>query len=217
MKPQTILRLFPLVATLALVSCKRESKPATQEVAPAAPIASQPVDTNAIRILDDRGSQNSLLKETSMDVVVGNDAAGSTFHGELRASGQRRYTPSGNGPSFEVKSDDDGFKLRSPTKLLWKVKYKDDKIKISDNEENLRPIELKVKKDRIEVSDQGLVLGEVRFNSGASQANIMNTSNYQVGSVGTRRLSSAFGLLLAARIPAPERAILELEIFANGR
>ncbi|NJL15310.1 MAG: hypothetical protein HC913_21445 [Microscillaceae bacterium] len=64
----------------------------------------------------------------------------------------------------EVKFKDDGFKLRdSNAKLYWKVKIKDGKIKISDNEEGENPFELQENENgkfKIKLSEEQLVEGK---------------------------------------------------------
>ncbi|MFS4491825.1 hypothetical protein [Maribacter sp. 2308TA10-17] len=57
---------------------------------------------------------------------------------------KKKYFDSSNSVVYEVKYKDDGFKLRTASSdLLWKVKLYDSKVKISDNEENLNPYEIK--------------------------------------------------------------------------
>jgi hypothetical protein len=66
------------------------------------------------------------------------------LRGTSRESGKRKYTVD-NGPTvLEVKPGDGSFKVRTPDgKLLWKVKMDTNKIKVSDNEENRDPVELR--------------------------------------------------------------------------
>lgn len=57
---------------------------------------------------------------------------------------KKKYFNSSNTVVYEVKYKDDGFKLRTASSdLLWKVKLYENKVKISDNEENLDPYEIK--------------------------------------------------------------------------
>jgi len=57
---------------------------------------------------------------------------------------KKKYFDSNNTVVYEVKYKDDSFKLRTASSdLLWKVKLYDTKVKISDNEENLNPYEIK--------------------------------------------------------------------------
>jgi len=57
---------------------------------------------------------------------------------------KKKYYNSSNAVVYEVKYKEDAFKLRTAASdLIWKVKLYDHKIKISDNEENLNPYEIK--------------------------------------------------------------------------
>lgn len=117
--------------------------------------------------------------------------------------------------AFDVKpGDGDGFKLRrADGSLRWKVKVTDDKIKISDNEQNQNPFELKLREgDRIKVVAPGdRRLGDVR---GARVENAAGTVVYTIeGHPG----SAACGVLLLDSIPPEERAILLAELLSRGR
>ena len=58
---------------------------------------------------------------------------------------KKKYYDANDNVVYEIKYKPDGFKLRTASsKLLWKIKLYDDKIKISDNEENLDPYEIKI-------------------------------------------------------------------------
>ena len=140
---------------------------------------------------------------------------GNVLTGELRDSGKRKYR-SGSGPVlFEIKpGDDGGFKLRTEKgELRWKVKITDDKIKISDNEENRNPYELKLKEgDRVKVMAPGeRQLGSVR---GTTVEDANKTDQFRVDGGAA---SAAYGVLLLDPIPENQRYILLAEILARGR
>lgn len=69
--------------------------------------------------------------------------------------GAKRKYQQGNQVVAEVKSADaKGFKLRNPDgSLRWKVKLYDDKVKISDNEENLNPFQIKTSDGKFKLKD----------------------------------------------------------------
>ena len=57
---------------------------------------------------------------------------------------KKKYYNGSNTVVYEVKYKDDAFKLRTPSSdLIWKIKLYENKIKISDNEENENPYEIK--------------------------------------------------------------------------
>lgn len=123
-------------------------------------------------------------------------------------------TPSG----YEVKSNENGFKLRTADgKLLWKVKITPDKIKISNNEENENPFELKAREgNRTKVFGPGdKELGNVRFDG--SKIEVENAAGQRQVTIPASKPSAAYGVLLLEEIPRQERDILIAEILARGR
>jgi hypothetical protein len=139
--------------------------------------------------------------------------------GDPRTTGKRKYTL-GDGPVlYEVKpGDGGGFKLRNPDgSLRWKVKIAPDKIKISDNEENKNPFELKVKDaNRVKVFAPGdRELGNVRY--APNQIEVENTSGRVIFTTDAAKPSGAYGVLLLDGIPERERYILVAELLSRGR
>ena len=131
-------------------------------------------------------------------------------------AGQASARPAGNG--YEIKSNDNGFKLRTADgKLLWKVKITDDKIKVSNNEENENPFELKAREgNRTKVFAPGdQELGNVRFDG--SKIEVENAVGKTLTTIPATRPSAAYGLLLCEGIPQDQRDLLIAEILARGR
>lgn len=136
----------------------------------------------------------------------------------FRDNSKRKYADGGGTIRYEVKPGDDSFKLRTAQgTLLWKLKTAThDKLLIADNEEAANPVVLRMETTRVSVEDQGRKLGEVSFDAAASEASVTDASGTLVFRVRTSKLSAAFGLLLAARIPPAERTILQAELLAAG-
>ena len=68
----------------------------------------------------------------------------SQYTSEKTKADKRKYYDQNNNVVYEVKYKSDGFKLRTASStLLWKVKLYNDKVKISNNEENLNAYEIK--------------------------------------------------------------------------
>lgn len=145
---------------------------------------------------------------------VAADGSKRILRGATRESGKRKYTVGDGGVLFEVKPGDNlGFKLRmADGKLRWKVKVAPDKIKISDNEENNNPFELKVRDGgRFKVVAPGdRELGNVRADA------VEDASGKKLFTV-TGKKSAGYGVLLLDQIPEIERYILVAEIAARGR
>jgi hypothetical protein len=143
------------------------------------------------------------------------------LRGEPRDNGKRKYSLGGGAVTYEVKpdSDSDGFKLRTADgKLRWKVKVTPEKIKISDNEQNDRPFELKAREgDRVKVfAPVDREVGNVRFDRAASITEVEDASGKTLFRVDKTTKSGAYGVLLLD-IPQMERAILLAEIMSRGR
>lgn len=175
-------------------------------------------DANTVVVRSAGGSKTVTVVEkgSSIEITLPN---GQTLVGE--ASGEKRkYRPAAGGPArLEVKPGENGFKLKTTDgKLLWKVKIDDDKIKVSDNEENANPYSLKTKyADRVKVVDAAeKELAEVRFAAdktkvkGADGTELWETSS-------PRRRSASFGVLAIEKIPEEHRAVLMAEILARRR
>lgn len=86
---------------------------------------------------------STTITETS--VSENGNTTSSAYTSKMTKSDKKKYYDSNNNVVYEVKYKDDGFKLRTASSdLIWKIKLYDNKVKISDNEENLNPYELKI-------------------------------------------------------------------------
>jgi hypothetical protein len=125
---------------------------------------------------------------------------GGVLHGKFKGE-KRKYE------TLEVKLGDDGFKVRTlDGKLLWKVKVTPEKIKVSNNEENNNPFELKIKDAKVKVYAPGeRLLGEVRVRG----------DHVEIGdrfrAAGTRA-DAFYGVALLDGIPPRERAVILAEL-----
>ena len=128
---------------------------------------------------------------------------GGTLHGKFKGD-KRKYE------SLEVKLGDDGFKVRTlDGKLLWKVKVTPDKIKVSNNEENANPYELKIKDAKVKVFAPGdRFLGEVR-----ARGNYVEIGD-KFRAAGAK-LDAYLGVTLLDGVPMRERAVILAELAAR--
>ncbi|MBK9374405.1 MAG: hypothetical protein IPN03_11905 [Holophagales bacterium] len=177
-----------------------------------------PPDPNTVVVRSSGGSKSITVVEkgNALEIVLPN---GDRLVGDPKGD-KRKYRRASGGPQLlEVKAGDGGFKLRTTDgKLLWKVKIAEDKIKVSDNEENANPWSLKTKyEDKVKVVDASdKEIAEVRFYpdktkvKGAAGARLWECAS-------PRRRSAAFGVLALDRIPEEHRAILMAEILARRR
>jgi len=169
------------------------------------------------------GAEALTVSETDdiVDITLSGTSGKQTLRGEERDSGKRKYHAANADVSYEVKPNDDGgFKLRTADgKLRWKVKITPEKIKISDNEENDHPFELKVHEgDRTKVVGPGeKELGNVRFDRAAASTKVEDAAGKVLYTAAGATPSGAYGVLLLEGIPEVERAILVAEILSRGR
>jgi hypothetical protein len=169
------------------------------------------------------GSELMTIRETDKVVVISLTEAGQKreLRGEPRDSGKRKYSIGSAAVSYEVKpGDTGGFKLRTfDGSLRWKVKVTPEKIKVSNNEQNDNPFELKVRDgDRVKVVAPGdRELGNVRFDRAKAKTEIENAAGKTMFIVDGTTQSGAYGVLLLDTIPLNERAILAAEILSRGR
>lgn len=222
---------------LLLVSCGERAEPeqaqsVTPERAQSVATSTSPSSTSVtapaaavpfiVRSAD--GAEVLSVFETSEAVVqLSFTEAGQKreLRGEPRENGKRKYNIGGGAVMYEVKpdTDSDGFKLRTADgKLRWKVKVTPEKIKISDNEQNDHPFELKVRDgDRVKIiAPVDREVGNVRFDRAASKTEVEDAAGKTLFRVEKSTHSGAYGVLLLD-IPQTERAILLAEILSRGR
>ena len=189
---------------------------ATLPVAAVTPVAAPDPNTVVVRSSGGSKSMTVVEKGNALEIVLPN---GDRLVGEPKGD-KRKYRRASGGPQFlEVKAGDGGFKLRTTDgKLLWKVKIAEDKIKVSDNEENANPWSLKTKyEDKVKVVDASdKEIAEVRFYPDKTKVKgAAGTELWECAS--PRRRSAAFGVLALDRIPEEHRAVLMAEILARRR
>jgi len=130
---------------------------------------------------------------------------------------KRKYAVKSGDIVAEVKYKDDGFKVRKPDgTLLWKIKLYDDKVKISNNEENLNPYEIKLgDSDKAKLKKNDETLGEIKLKTSDKKVEI--TGGAKSYYIETDKLSLAFGVFLIEEIPENIRFIIACELLAKGK
>ena len=194
---------FALVLLIAACGRRAEEwKPAPATPASTSSRAAQPAAPSApasvVAVTTNDGQRVMEVAPSGTDLTVSYD--GGVLHGRLKGE-KRKYE------SLEVKFGDEGFKVRTlDGKLLWKVKVTPDKIKVSDNEENKNPYELKIKEAKVKVYAPGeKLLGEVRARA----------DHVEIGdkfrAAGTNA-GAFYGVALLDGVPARERAVIFAEL-----
>ena len=197
---------FALVLLIAACGQPAEEPGAPAAAAPppspstAAPAPSSTASPIAVTTND--GQRVIEVASSGSDVTITYD--GGVLHGRRKGE-KRKYE------SVEVKYGEAGsFKVRTlEGKLLWKVKVTPEKIKVSDNEENANPFELKIKEQKVKVYAPGdRLLGEVRVRG----------DHVEVGdklrAAGTSA-AAFYGVALLDAVPARERAVIFAELAAG--
>lgn len=210
---------------LLLTACSREEEVQLQEQPPAArppsaAAAAGPASVTA-RSADGARAVTVTFNGEVNEISLAEGTQARLVRGEPRESGKRKYSVDGGDVLFEVKSDADGdFKLRAADgSLRWKVKVDPDKIRISDNEQNDNPFQLKKRDgDRVKVFGRDdRELGNVRFDRAASKLVVEDAAGKELYVVETAAPSAAWGVLLLDGIPDIQRQVLVAEILARGR
>ena len=119
----------------------------------------------------------------------------------------------------EVKIKDNSFKLVDENdKLLWKVKIKEGKAKISDNEENKNPFVIKKSEDKVKVKDKSeKEIARVKYYADNGKLKLKDMSGKELFiSKDYTKISGAIGVLAIQEIPAKLRAVIACELIKQG-
>ena len=158
--------------------------------------------------------------DPSPQIVFTSGARATTLTTTLKDSGKRKYNSQDGVQIAEVKPSDSGFKVRTPdATLLWKIKLYEDKIKISDNEENRNPWVLKTGyPDKVKVLDPAETeIGVVRFAKEDVPLRVRGADGNDAWIVESGPASASWGVLLMGAIPEEQKAIIISELISRQR
>ena len=143
---------------------------------------------------------------------------GKTVKSESKDADKRKYFGANGSQICEVKlKDADGFKVRTTDgKLLWKVKIDNDKIKISDNEENQNAFELVKKDDGAKIEQNENKLGEVKFYKDRQKVKVKDSADKELFDSNTDKYSVSFGVLVLDKIPVELRYVIMAELLSRN-
>jgi len=217
----SVIGYFVGIAFALLMGCAQEPEgyalSSGDKVAQASTIATG--EKIKVKTSDDRSVVEFKLRDDRVTIEVAANGTSRVLRGESNEKDKRKYEWEDQGRVAEVKPNDDGFKVRTPDgNLLWKVKVSADKIKISDNEENNNPFELKWKEtDRLKVTLGETELGEMKFDDDRQKVKVKDANERELFESNTNHASAAYGILLLQTIPEPERYIIMAELLARGK
>jgi hypothetical protein len=217
-----------LIALTLAAACQKEKPlselasappPASSTAAAAKPPAADAAPITIFTASGDRAFELTLAAN-KMTIRYALDGKVRTIEGEQKNTGKRKYIENGAMIAEVRPGDTGGFKVRSPDgkTLLWKVKREADKAKVSDNEENAHPFELKTKSDRIEVRDgSGKAIGAVRYDAAKHLAVVEDAAGQPRFNAPSERADRFLGVAILDTIPLPLRAIIMAELSARDR
>jgi len=214
------LRHTPVLAIFVLLlmtACQEPAVEATSRPeAPVAETATPATRTASSIVIETPDDQEVVVLHLEGDPRI--EMGGQALRSE-RKGDKRKYYLEGGGQVAEVKYKDDSFKVRTPSAdLLWKIKLYDDKVKISDNEENLNPYTLRPREDdRVKVKLDPDDIGQINFYRDESRIKVKDATDAERFASHTDRYSAAYGVLLMDNIPAQEKYIIMAELMAMGR
>ncbi len=142
------------------------------------------------------------------------DVADRVKYKELAAEGNEKQLVA------EVKIKPESVKLVDDKEsLLWKIKFNEDKVKISNNEEGTGSCEIKQKEsDKAEIRDAaGNEIGNVRYYSDNGKLKVKDAAGNEVLTTKDSKFSLAPGVILFKHIPLQQRVIMISEIMRQGR
>lgn len=221
---RSLLFLLPLL----LLSCGKENNRKENNERSNAPAAAARTEsatgatagmTGRVALIDPKRGETEAIEFAGEKITITFPNMGEgPLVGEMRGSGKRAYLSHGDLIAEVKQNDDDGFKLKGPDgALLWKVKLTDEKIKVSNNEENLHPYVLRMEDDLVKVKDDEKEIGRVRFRQDSLVAVLQDGSGVASRNVKGSARSGAYGVLLMERVPYAERLIIMAELLARGR
>ena len=134
--------------------------------------------------------------------------------GVAKRSDKRKYYNPSNSMIYAVKLDDDGFKLRNGNEqLIWKVKLYDDKLKVANNEEMTNAYEVKLYKDgKLKLQQNDKDIKAIRVSESKDLYDV--DGQYQIQGFGH---SLAPGILMIGDIGEREKFIIVAELAKRGR
>ena len=214
---RSLMLMCSAMSLIVLGGCGDSSNSAATAGRDSRQVAAAPAQAGTLIVTRADGTPAWTLRVDGNHVeVAGPD--GARLIGDRRGD-KRRYRRESDGNAVaEVKFSDQGFKLRTrDSQLLWKVKFGDEKIKISNNEQNQYPWVLKTgysDKAKIMAPSESEI-GEVRFQG--ERTKVKDAAGNEQYLIDTAQRSAAFGVLQMTDIPDEQRSILMVELLASGR
>lgn len=164
-------------------------------------------------LLSCKQKTNKTYSESSLETVSATESF--SYQSKLTKQDKRKYYDSNGQIVYEIKYKTNTFKLRTASSdLLWKIKLYDNKIKISNNEDNLNPYEIKF----IDTHESKLVKNDfeiARLTSNNSDELLLTKNKTEKVSIhGSYKPSILVDLI--SEIPKIHREIIKKELNRKG-
>jgi hypothetical protein len=140
------------------------------------------------------------------------------INGKMKDSDTIKYSLAGAVNVIKVKLKENGFKLKDENKLLWKAKFKNEKILVSDNDENEKPCIVKREAPEIfRVYEDQKLVGTVNYSSFGTIITASRMTNPATWRVSQSGITAAGGIVLCEKIPDIEKFIIMAELIRAGK
>jgi hypothetical protein len=212
--------VFVLVLSSLAVACDKGDKPDAGDG-----MAEDGADKSGANAASQTLVAKTEAGEDVVSITLAGDKVEISYGGSTQLvgknkSGKRKYDKGGE-VVVVVKSDTDKFKLKDEAgKLLWKVKLKDDKVKISDTEEGDgdNTFSIKTKDDGFKVKrGEDKELGKVKFYPDDKRIKVKDAAGSEQFKASADKASAAWGVLLLSDIPEDLRFVIMAELASRGR
>lgn len=219
-----------LITGLLITGCGENQAP-VKPTGDAAPVAANKAATSDSRLAKIKfkaadGSEALIIKRYQDHDKLEINFAGTKAEIKARSGAENRwkYKESVDGTEektlvAEVKLQPDSFKLVDENeKLLWKVRIKEGKVKVSDNEDGNNSWEIKTKSaDKSEIRNQnGDEIGNVKFYANNGKLKVKDAANTEILVSKDLKSSAAPGVILFTDIPLKHRVVIISELLRMG-
>lgn len=158
-------------------------------------------------------------------IEINHEGTSAVLKARSGAENRWKYKESADGAEekvqvAEVKLQPDSFKIVDENeKLLWKIRIKDGKIKVSDNEDGNNSCELKSKSaDKSEIRDaSGAEIGNVKFYPDNGKLKVKDAANKEILVSKDLKASAAPGVIMLTHIPLKHRVVIISELLRMGQ
>jgi len=217
----SVLITLSLIAGMLLVGCDSSNHASSeaettseQEEDISQKKVSQQRSVEQVSVQDSEGNLVFEVKfEPNGNLIVKLDKR--TIKGKAKNEEKRVYSTDGY-DFIEVEASEEGiFKLNTTNgQLLWMVKIYEDKVQISDDEENENPYEIKrTESGKVKVYHQNREIGEAKQ---SKDVVIVKAGESEVLRIPAKQNSIGYAILGIQQIPFDERYILMAELLARG-